>query len=572
MSLFRNEQKTTLTPRKYQLNAFEAVKVYLEYREGNPCVVLPTGAGKTIVLALICQWVCSWGGRVLLLAHVKELLQQAADKLNEIAPELHVGVYSAGLERKERDGQVTVAGIQSIYNKAGQFDPWDLVIVDECHLLPPDGEGMYRSFLTDARKRNTNLRLVGLTATPFRTSTGRLCGEDQLLRSVCYEVGVVDLIRDGFLCPLKSKHVMDCDTSGLHVRAGEFVADEVNLLMSAFGIVEAAVKQIIERTADRKSVLIFCASVEHAEKVSGLIEGSELVTGETASRETILSRFKNGETKFLVNVNVLTTGFDAPNVDCVVLLRPTMSPGLYYQMVGRGFRLSSGKDDCLVLDFGGNIKRHGPINQIRPSAGKKGSSSSEAPTKKCPDCDEVVYLQSRTCPSCGFEWSVESLPFMASHDGRYGTENILDEENGEEEHSVMSVRYSVHTKRGVPIGDPDHPPTMRVDYQISLAQVVSEWVCIEHGGFAGNKAKLWWSKRSADKFPASTTRAVDIAEGGGLATPLKVRFRPDGKYTKITGVTLGPVPAGVEAEESDFDFADVTPEQDESFDFGELPF
>lgn len=575
-TLFTPEHAPTIQPRKYQLDAFEAVKVYLEYREGNPCVVLPTGAGKTILIVLLCQWVSSWGGRVLILAHVKELLQQAADKLNQIAPELHVGVYSAGLDRREKRGQITIAGIQSIYQRAGEFEPFDLVIIDECHLIPADGEGMYRTFLKDARNRNTNLRMVGLTATPYRLATGSLCGPDEMLTAVCFEVSVLDLINQGFLCPLKSKHVADCDTSGLHVRGGEFVQEEVNLLMSATGTVEAAVKQILEKTVDRSSVLVFCSSVDHATDVCNRIDGAKLITGDTSSDERafVLAEFKTKRIKYLVNVNVLTTGFDAPNVDCVVLLRPTLSPGLYYQMVGRGFRLSPEKPDCLVLDFGGNIQRHGPINAIRISD-KKGSKTTAVPRSKiCPGCAEVVVSTVRTCPDCGYQWE---LITDAKHGIYSADDSIIDEANGEEEYPVRVVYYSRHVKRG---SDPEHPATLRVDYEIAVGKAVSEWVCIEHDGYAGTKAKLWWRKRSADPFPESVERAVDIAIGGGLANATKVRFKPDGKYTRITGVTLGPIPAAVEAcascggkgcEECRFDFADVTPTES-SVEWGDVPF
>ncbi len=526
----------TIQPRKYQLDAFQAGKTYLEYREGNPCVVLPTGAGKTSLIGLLCQWVQSWGGRVLILAHVKELLQQAADKLSDMAPGLDVGMYSAGLNSRDKRSAVTVAGIQSVYNRAREFEPFDLVIVDECHLLPPDGEGMYRSFLAEARKLNVNLRLVGLTATPYRMSTGMLCGPDELLRAICYEIGVLDLINAGYLSKLVSKHAGDCDTSGLHVRGGEFVAEEVSLLMGATDTVRLACDRII--AAERKSVLVFCSGVEHATQVTALLPGAELVTGETTDRHLILDRFKRGETRYLVNVNVLTTGFDAPNVDCVALLRPTLSPGLYYQMCGRGFRLSPDKQNCMILDFGGNIERHGPINALRIT-GSKSKGTGPAPVRLCPECDEVVPVGVRVCPDCGYQWP---LPETVKHDYKPGDKQIIDESNGEEECKVLDVKYGRHVKKG---SLPEHPATLRVDYQISIKDWKSEWVCIEHDGFAGNKAKLWWAARSNDPFPRDVFRAVEIAEGGGLAVPLTLRHKPDGEYTRITAVELGPKPEAV---------------------------
>ena len=574
------ETRPAIQPRQYQTDAFEAVKTYLEYREGNPCVVLPTGAGKTILIVLLCQWVASWGGRVLILAHVRELLQQAADKLNAMAPELDVGVYSAGLGRREKTGAVTVAGIQSVYQRAAEFDPFDLVIVDECHLIPADGEGMYRTFLNEAKTLNSNIRLVGLTATPYRMTTGPLCGSAEILNAVCFDVPVVSLIDQGFLSKLISKRVIECDTSGLHVRGGEFVAEEVALLMGAVDAVRLACEEIVARTQEHKSVLIFCSGVEHAEAVRDRMVGSELITGETQDRDAILERFKRGETKYLVNVNVLTTGFDAPNVDCVVLLRPTLSPGLYYQMVGRGFRLCEGKADCLILDFGGNVQRHGPINRIRVEKKSKGKPTGEAATRVCPDCDEVLFVSSRECPACGYIWP---LLDEAKHDHQPGNEDIIGDDEADEL-PVYEVRYRKHHKKG---GFPDDPPTLRVEYvtrQGSVSSwvrnaVVSEWVCLEHSGFAKNKAAAWWKLRSNDPMPDTVERAIDMAEGGGLAVPSKIWVVPEGKYTRISRVELGPKPeaaalcgfcGGAGCDECKFEFEDVMEKTE--FSVEECPF
>jgi DNA repair protein RadD len=404
--------------RSYQKDAVDAVHDYLRRQNGNPCVVLPTGSGKMLLLATICSDVVTrWQGRGLVLAHVKELLQQAADKLQLICPKVHVGVYSAGLRSRETDAAVIVAGIQSVYKKSCKLDRFDLIIVDECHLLPPDGEGMYQTFLKDAKIVNPHVRLIGLTATPYRMKSGNLVGPDNLLNHICYEIGVKELIEQVFLCPLRSKsgrHKVDCND--LHIRAGEFVQSEIDQLINTSDNVDATVREIVSQTKERNSVLIFGVSVDHATRIKENIErftshDCGLVVGDTPSsdRERILRRFKGesfqkdllgsqtGPLKFLVNVNVLTTGFDAPNVDCVVLLRPTASPGLYYQMVGRSFRLHESKQDCLVLDYGGNILRHGPVDAIQ-IVEKQEKGGGTAPAKECPECLALIHV----CPDCGY--------------------------------------------------------------------------------------------------------------------------------------------------------------------------
>jgi len=340
--------------RPYQDQAKVAVYDHLRTRDDHPCVVIPTAGGKTPVMASICKdAITLWNGRVLILAHVKELLEQTADKLRVVCPEVTFGIYSAGLKRRDTDHAVIVAGIQSVYRRACELDAFDLVLVDEAHMIPLEGDGMYRQFLADAKVINPNLRIVGFTATPFRLKTGPICTPDGFLNQICYEVGVRELIRDGFLCPLISKAgKVKADTSDLHVRGGEFVADELEDLMDQDSLVRSACGEIVEYTANRNACLIFATGIKHGQHIVEILRrehGIEcgFVCGDTPTleRDATLARFKAGGLRFLCNVNVLTTGFDAPHIDCVSLVRPTMSPGLYYQMGGRGFRLHDTKEN-----------------------------------------------------------------------------------------------------------------------------------------------------------------------------------------------------------------------------------
>jgi len=544
--LFAPPRAAPITLRPYQQEAVEAVYDHLRCRDDNPCVVIPTAGGKTPVMAAICRdAVQQWQGRVLILAHVKELLEQAVEKLHAMAPDLwnRIGVYSAGLKSRDTDHPIIVAGIQSVYRRAAELDAFDLILLDESHMLPPDGEGMYRTFLAEAQVVNPNLRLIGLTATPYRMTTGMICGPDNLLNHVCYEVGVRELIVQGFLCPLKTKAGRrKADTSNLHIRGGEFIAGEVEALMDDDSLVRSACREIVDHTRNRHAVLVFASGVKHALHVQRVLGemGHEcgFVCGETLpfDRAETLERFKTGKQKYLVNVNVLTTGFDAPNIDCVALLRPTNSPGLYYQMVGRGFRLHPSKDDCLVLDFGGNILRHGPVDalQIKDRAGGTG----EAPAKECPECQAVIHAAYAVCPECGYEFPP---PERQQHDRQASTAGILTGEVTESEYAVSEVYYSVHVKRGAP---EDHPRTLRIDYRCGFNDYHSEWVCLEHDGYARQKAEAWWKARSHEPMPEMIEQAVDIAEAGGLAPTraITVRSVAGEKYDRIVKHQLGPIP------------------------------
>jgi DNA repair protein RadD len=531
--------------RPYQCEAVEAIYRHLRGHNDNPCVVIPTAGGKTPVMATVCKdAVGKWKGRVLIVAHVKELLEQTVDKLGAVAPDLRnqVGIYSAGLKSRDTDHAIIVAGVQSVYKRADELGHFDLVVIDEAHMIPPEGDGMYRTLLAGMKDTNPRVRIIGLTATPFRMKSGSICAPDNFLNSICYEIGVRELIVQGYLCPLVTKAGREkADTDSLHVRAGEFIASETEALMDTDDLVDAACREIVERTRDRKSVLIFSSGVKHGEHIAGVLRekyGAEVGTvfGDTLDfeRDRVLQEFRAGSLKYLVNVNVLTTGFDAPNIDCVAMVRPTMSPGLFYQMVGRGFRLHPGKENCLVLDFGGNVLRHGPVDAIRIQAAF-GNGNGKAPAKECPSCQSLIASGYAICPDCGHEFPRRE---RASHDAKASSAGILSDEVTINEYPVQDVYYSVHTKRDAP---DDAPKTMRVEYRIGWQQYQSEWICFEHTGWARQKAESWWRQRSNAPMPQSAAEAVSMASGGAICETkeITVRSAAGEKYDRIVGYDLG---------------------------------
>lgn len=528
--------------RGYQQIAVNAVYDYLRKSDLNPCVVLPTGAGKSIVIAkIVTDAETLWQGRCLILAHVKELLEQNAAKIAALCPEIDIGIFSAGLNSRNTKERVIVAGIQSVYDKAAQLGSFDLVLIDEAHLIPPDGDGMYRSFLDDMKKINPNIRLIGLTATPYRLKGGLICRKENLLNEVCCEIGVRELIVAGYLSKLRSKNgKYKADLDNLHIRGGEFVAEDVEKAMDNERLVTAACREIAELCKDRKKVLIFASSIDHCRHIAETIrdqthEECGIVTGHTPKleRAEILDRFRGitqknlfgeakPELKYLVNVGVLTTGFDAPAIDCVAILRPTNSAGLYYQMVGRGFRLSpdTGKTDCLILDYGGNIMRHGPVDMIRitENPGRKGNGG--APVRECPQCQSVFPAGRTACPDCGYEFPREDRELR--HDSRACSDGILSGESSELEYPVKDVYYCTHTKRNA---DEGTPKTMRIDYMIGFNDFQAEWVCPEHTGYARRKFEKWWRERTEFDPPGTAAECVQLAQKGYLKEPVAITVR-----------------------------------------------
>jgi DNA repair protein RadD len=533
-----------LTPRWYQSGANTAVWRYLGDEQGNPLIVLPTGAGKSLVIALLIQQARAFGGRVIVLQHRKELIEQNAAELRELMPEISVGIYSAGLNSRQTSHDVLMAGIQSIYKKASEIGERHLVIIDEAHLVSQDDETMYGQFINELKSLNPRCRVVGLTATPFRTGEGPLCGRTKLFQRIVFEASTGDLIEQGFLCPITNKAAdAEVDTEGIKTRGGEFIESDMQAVFSGADNVLMACRETYLRCHDRKSILIFASGVKHAEEIAEKIawESGErvgLVTGETLpiERSGILASFKNQELRWLVNCDVLTTGFNAKSVDAIAIMRATMSPGLFAQIVGRGLRLHPSKTNCLILDFGENIKRHGSIddrNFGRASEEKRGQAARAAALngrgKPCPACGLDVASNAREC-ECGFV-------FPVNHQGTADGSSQLTGQTPPEVWTVVSASWRKHTKRH----DPDAPPTLRVDYECRpvdsegglLTTKVSEWVCFEHEGFAHMKAFGWWQNRSAAPMPGTVAEAISLLNRGAGRMSAQITTIKKDKYTQI---------------------------------------
>ena len=445
---------------------------------------------------------------------------------------MNFGIYSAGLKSRNTKEPVIVAGIQSVYQKACELGAFDLILIDEAHLLPENGEGMYRTFLKEAKIVNPNVRLIGFTATPYRMTSGLICKPENLLNHVCYEKGIKELINEGFLCRIHTRvPAQKIDCSNLHVRNGEFRSEEVAELFSTESAVHSIFTDIFRNTKDRNKILVFCADVAQAalfQREIQRIADVGLITGDTPApeRAELIARFQDQPTgllkevtplRWLVNVNVLTTGFDAPNIDCIVLARPTLSPGLFYQMTGRGFRNAPGKTDCLVLDYGGNIQRHGCVDAINVKV-KTGGKGGEAPIRECPQCHTILSISVSRCAACGYIFPIPESPSRLQEQA--SQEGILSGQTTEVQYEVQDITYRKHYKKN---GTPDDPPTLCIEYQVGFNEYAKKWVCPEHKGWAwSNKFVPWWKQHTDTKPPTTVDEALYYAKNGCLARPQRL--------------------------------------------------
>lgn len=500
--------------RQYQREAVDAVWSSLKSGVPAPLVVLPTGAGKSPVVATLCaEAVVRWRARVLVLVHVRELVEQLEATMRRMWPEEHppIGVMCAGLRRKETPA-VTIASIQTAVKNVTEIASRNLVIIDESHMVPPEGEGMYRSVISDLKLFNPSLRVIGLTATPYRTGYGVIYGEGNIFSDIVYDAPVGQLIDDGYLSRIFGKNGGSPDLQGVHRRLGEFVEADLEEVMVDHVKVERAVDEIARYMLGKQGVLIFCCSIKHCEMVTNELEKRgeqpKMLTSKTPSseRDKMVADFKDRSLRILVNMNIASVGFDAPHVDLVVMLRPTLSPGLYYQQMGRGFRICPDKTACVILDLAGNIERHGPITTLNERMEDSGVSVRVPKMVTCSKCNEIYEdNHQHKCPACGYteepEEVKEDLEIKPKTHARHGVEasdaDPLYAKPPEWE-AIDDCVYSVHVKKS----DPNAPPSIRVDYYLGLMhKVCSEWVCVEHKGYAKQRAIKFLSNR----IPANWT-------------------------------------------------------------------
>ncbi|EJG0409016.1 DEAD/DEAH box helicase [Vibrio parahaemolyticus] len=428
------------TLRPYQADSVKAVIHYFRKHSTPAVIVLPTGAGKSLVIAELARLA---KGRVLVLAHVKELVEQNHAKYEGYG--LKGAIFSAGLGRKETDQQVVFASVQSVVRNLDSFkNQFSLLVIDECHRVPDDKNSSYQKVITHLRELNPGIKVLGLTATPYRLGMGWIyqyhtrgqvrTEESRFFRDCIFELPIRYLLDENFLTPARMMDapVLSYDFSQLKpANTGRYKEAEMDMVIDkAKRATPQIVEQIIQYARERKGVMIFAATVRHAQEIHGLLPEGEtaIVIGDTPTpeRDAIIQAFKNREIKYLVNVSVLTTGFDAPHVDLIAILRPTESVSLYQQIVGRGLRLSEGKNECLVLDYAGNS-----YDLYQPEVGD-------------PKPDSTSEIITIPCPACGFNnnfWGkLDSNGFLLEHFGRRCQGYFEDEDTGEREHCGYRFR------------------------------------------------------------------------------------------------------------------------------------
>jgi DNA repair protein RadD len=529
----------SFTPRYYQTNAVQAIFDYFaKGGKGNPVVVMPTGTGKSIVIGMFIQTVLAHypSQRIILATHVKELIEQNANKVQEFWPAAPIGIYSAGLNQREFIQPIIYGGIQSMVKDTAQFGHRDLLLVDECHLISGKEDSNYSKFIAGLKAINPNLKIIGFTATDYRMGQGKL-SDGPIFTDICYNIATLEafnrLIDEGYMCTLIPKRTKtELNVEEVKIQAGEYNQKDLQEAVDKDRITTAAVKEIIEQGQDRRSWLVFATGVEHAKHIAECMKyygiEAEAVHSKMSDdeRDKIIRNFKNGNLRCVVNNNILTTGFDHPSMDLIAMLRPTASTSLWVQMLGRGTRPSpeTGKENCLVLDFAGNTKRLGPINDpVLPR--KKGTKEGTVPIRICDECGTYNHARAVKCICCGKEFPANSKITSKASSAELIKRTGAEEVPVLEKFAVSKAFYF----RGV--GTTSTKPFLKVNYACGV-KMFTERVFLEaDGGFLQRKANQWWFQRIATPRPKTVDEALQ--QISYLKVPRSITVWTNKRYPEV---------------------------------------
>lgn len=515
MALYDRRISLMISLRPYQAEGLNAIwNYYQSGKTGNACLAWPTGTGKSIVPAIFIRDTMKlWPNqRFGLLTHVSELIKQNAKVMKFAWPEAPLGIYSAGLKSKETAHPIIYAGIQSAIKNPSAFGHRDIYFIDEAHLVSQEESSQYLIFLATAKLINPRLKIIGMTATPFRMGQGYIT-DGGLFNDIVHDLTSLDkfnqLITEGYLAPLVPLRTkMELDISGVGFNKGEFIASQLQNAVDIAEITFAGLKELVAAGENRRSWLIFSSGIEHAEHIAEMLQQFGIDCAAVHSKQPseyndkAIAAFKNFELRSIVNYGKLTTGFDHPAIDLIGMFRPTMSVPLWVQMLGRGTRPAEGKKDCLVLDFGKNSVRLGPINDpVIPR--KKGDKPGEVPIKICESCGVYNHTKVRFCTNCGAEFE-----FQIKIVEKSGTEDLIKYDAPVVE--MFDVTYVIYNKKqkkekGIATGSPYILATYFCNQQS-----FREFIFPEGRGPNKHKYHQWWQQRMTSEPPPTTDEALQF--------------------------------------------------------------
>ncbi len=541
--------------RYYQRNAIDALHSWFDTKPEDPALIaLPTAAGKTIIFSHFIKEVFNKNpkARFLIMAHRKELVAQAESKLKSVWPDAPVGVLAAGMKRFQHNAQILVASRDTLASpkrleKVGKFD---YMIIDEAHNVPPSSLTRYKKII-DTLSERQSMKVMGCTATPYRMGQGYIYGKrkDHFFKGLAYSVSIPELIQAGYLCRLSAfavndNAIIDAGKVSLKFKGGDFREKELEDIAMVDETIIEVISDWIDNayTKGRTASVFFCVSVLHAQKMTQYLQqhgiSAAVVTGETPNqeRDKILADFESGKIHALCNVGVLTEGWDAPRTDCIALLRPTQSIGLYVQMCGRGMRLHDDKENCLLLDYGENVARHGCLDEVEPGESLPGRYK----PKICASCNAINSPSAKECIECGqvFE-STQSKVLWTKK------EREVARRTKAEKQAVLSDERKASVPKNKPITD-IYASVVKSKNGSEYCQVVftvkdeffpKKMPLMFGHPTAHNMAVRKWKKITTKwGSPSQPWMAAELINSGAFDTISEIIVQKQGKYENVVGI------------------------------------
>jgi DNA repair protein RadD len=523
--------------RDYQRAVLIELWKYWRDGGGNPLVDLATGLGKSFLIAELGRRFCQQDRRVLVLSHIREIIVQDIAAIHAVWLEAPLGINSAALGERDTDAPLLLATVQSVFRNPQARGLRDLVLIDECHLVPHHHEGMLRTSIGELHALNGDMRVAGFSATVYWLDSGRLDqGEGRLFDRVVYRYGIREGIDGGWLSPLVAKATdAEIDVHGVGKRGGEFIIGELEAAADKTDIVEAAANEIVRQGDKRRAWLAFCCGIDHAYHVRDALRrrgvACETVVADTPAdeRRDIIAAFRSGQLRCLTGCNIFTVGFDVAEIDLIAMLRPTWSPGLFVQMAGRGTRKADGKTNCLLLDYAGNVMRHGPVDTVTGETGN-GRNSGGTRAKVCPDCRTLVAPRTKICSECGYAWPERlPIPRLPQHDRQ--ASNVAPLSGALTWLTVLECSVDKHFK-------PGRPPSLRIDFWTGHS-TVSDWLAFDHGDGARWYANKKW-RVFGGREPVPLTVAAALSRQHEITSVAAIGVRRDGDYWRVVEVKKEP--------------------------------
>ena len=511
------------------------------WREGigtSPLVVIPTGGGKSVSIASMISKIrqVNQNVRILMVSHVKELVVQNSKRLQEHAPELTMDIgMMSGKIGSNPEAPILCGTIQTLarrFDVLSVYEPFDLLIVDEAHLIPTKTTSQYRKLIAYLRERNPKLRLVGFTATPYRLDSGYLHkGDDAMFDGIAYDVSVKTLIDEGCLVtPRTSWNAESMDVTKLKTKMGEYTAESQDDALKP--VIQKMIINALNQGSltDRDRWLWFFPSVESAEQGQKLLEEYKqeavCIHGglNDKIRDELMREFRLGQVMHCTNVNIMTTGIDIPEINHVVLARSTQSTVLYVQMCGRGLRPAEGKEQCVILDYGANAARHGvldrpKLNYHKKKRGKKNASEA----RNCPKCGTYMDIEFTVCPNCFYSMPNRRQEVKLSTPFRGEMVSWLEKPTTK---TIKKTYYDPwEGKSGF--------TTVRVKYMDEDGVGYSEWLCPEHPEQhkATSMFRSRWRRTYGDKSipPIGVDECIEMMRSHRLQPEQITVGTPEGK-------------------------------------------